>query len=185
VDHSRCSRSSPLWEKVHMAQFSVKIMRLTGSVLGANQHIRWPDGVVCPTCGSRSINTLPKRDLLQCRGCRKQFTPTSGTALRRSRLPVEMWFVATEAIIRWPAMNHADGSITLQTLGRILGIHTEPASRVKRIVMLDIKMTGEGLLHRAVCIKTLALPATILPGSYEHLKWVDAQAGHRFSPALT
>ncbi|MFN4129341.1 MAG: hypothetical protein ACK4GC_05945, partial [Paracoccaceae bacterium] len=33
----RCPRRSPLWGKVHMAQFSVKIMRLTGSLLGENQ----------------------------------------------------------------------------------------------------------------------------------------------------
>ncbi|WP_420341715.1 hypothetical protein [Paenirhodobacter sp.] len=30
-----------------MAQFSVKIMRPTGSVLGENQHLGFPDGLAC------------------------------------------------------------------------------------------------------------------------------------------
>jgi hypothetical protein len=79
-----------------------------------------------------------------------------------------MWLVATKAIIRCQAANPADSSITLKVLGRILGIHTEAAARVKRIVTLDIQVTGEGLLRRSVCIKALELPATISPGSYEH-----------------
>lgn len=147
--------------------------------------IRWPEGVVCPACGGQSINTLPKRNLFQCRGCRKQFTPTSGTALHRSRLPIQMWLIATQAIIRSQAYDPAHGGISLKDLGRILGIHTEAAARVRRTVMLDIDAKGQGLLRRAVCFKALELPATVVPGSYQHLMWVDAQTGHRFGPALT
>lgn len=82
--------------------------------------IRWPEGVACPACGSRSINSLPNRDLFQCRGCRKQFTTTSGIALHRSRLPIEMWLIATQAIIRWQAYGTADDGITLKILGEFL-----------------------------------------------------------------
>lgn len=97
---------------------------------------RWPEGVTCPECGARSIQTLPTRDIFPYRECRQQFSPTSGTALHRSRLPIQMWLLAAEAIIRWQARHHSDDGITLDVLGRLLGIHTEAASRVKRISTL-------------------------------------------------
>ena len=37
-DEVLCPSCSPLWGKVHMAQFSMEIMCLPGSVLGGNQH---------------------------------------------------------------------------------------------------------------------------------------------------
>ncbi|WP_210171811.1 hypothetical protein, partial [Mesorhizobium sp. Root157] len=36
----RCPRHSPRWGKVHMAQFSMEIMRLTGSVPRGNQQAK-------------------------------------------------------------------------------------------------------------------------------------------------
>lgn len=82
---------------------------------------RWPEGVICPACGDRSVNTLPKRDLFQCRQCRKQFSPTSGTALHRTRLSVQMWLFAAETVIEWQALRYMFGIIKLDALGDRLG----------------------------------------------------------------
>lgn len=143
---------------------------------------RWPEGVICPTCGGRSINTLPKRDLFQCRQCRKQFSPTSGTALHRTRLSIQMWLFAAETVIEWQALRYMFGMIRLDALGDRLGIHTEAALRVRGIVMRDMRPGGPGLLRRAVCVRDAALPPTIQPGSDQHLKWAMSKADPRNRP---
>lgn len=140
---------------------------------------RWPEGVICPACGDRSVNTLPKRDLFQCRQCRKQFSPTSGTDLHRTRLSVQMWLFAVEVVIEWQILPYRLGKTKLGTLGSRLGIHTEAAVRVMRIVTRDIQHGGTGLLRRAVCMRDAGLPPTIRPGSIEQLKWAKAEVHHR------
>lgn len=139
-------------------------------------HTRWPNGVTCPTCGNQSIHSVRGREIFQCRECRRQFSATSGTVLHRTRLPIQMWLLATEAIIEWQVRYHSDDAITLEVLGRLLGIHTEAASRVKRIAVQDIGVNGDGLLRRAVCMKSLQLPPKIVPGGPEHFNWASAEA---------
>ena len=62
----------------------------------------WPDGPVCPHCGSYENITKLKgkkhRDgLYQCNDtdCRDQFTVTVGTLFERSKIPVNKWLLAT------------------------------------------------------------------------------------------
>lgn len=137
---------------------------------------RWPEGTVCPSCGGRSIHTLPSRDLLLCRQCRRQFTATSGTALHRTRLSLQMWLLATEAVIRWQPLHHVSGGITVDALGSLLGVHTEAAARMRRIITADLGLEGEGLLRRAVCMQTLSLPPEITVGTSQHFELLVARA---------
>jgi hypothetical protein len=76
-----------------------------------------PDGITCPACGDHSVNMLPKRDLFQCSHLGKQFSPTSGTKLHRTRLSVQMWLFATEAFIQWNAQRKMYGEIAIDALG--------------------------------------------------------------------
>jgi len=55
---------------------------------------RWPDGFKCPRCGHWEYFWLPKRTLLQCKSCGYQASPTSGTVMHRSKMPLELWFHA-------------------------------------------------------------------------------------------
>ena len=55
---------------------------------------RWPDGFSCPNCGCIEAYLLPKRRLWQCKGCGKQTSPTAGTVLHRTRVPLQLWFHA-------------------------------------------------------------------------------------------
>jgi len=81
----------------------------------AREHLeaqRWPEGPVCPHCGSvdeqvtaikgafsRPSKANPegveRKGLYQCNGCRKQFTVTVGTVFERSKVPLNKWLLAT------------------------------------------------------------------------------------------
>lgn len=61
--------------------------------------LRWPNGPVCPHCGSvndaapmRGKSTRP--GVWKCRRCRRPFTCTVGTALERSKIPLSKWLLA-------------------------------------------------------------------------------------------
>lgn len=60
----------------------------------------WPEGPVCPHCGSleREITKLEgkahRAGLFQCNACREQFTATVGTVFERSKIPLSKWLLA-------------------------------------------------------------------------------------------
>ena len=59
--------------------------------------LRWPDGPICPHCGSIKAWPLKTRPgLYKCGvyGCRKQFTITVGTVFERSKIPLNKWLMA-------------------------------------------------------------------------------------------
>ena len=57
---------------------------------------RWPDGPVCPECGSANVAPRPSRkpQPFRCRTCRKDFSVTTGTLLHRTHLPLSKWAIA-------------------------------------------------------------------------------------------
>jgi transposase-like protein len=68
---------------------------------------RWPDGPVCPHCGviGEAVRLEPKEGktharsgLLNCRGCRKQFSVTVGTIFEDSHIPLNKWLMAYHLI---------------------------------------------------------------------------------------
>jgi transposase-like protein len=59
------------------------------------EHLRWPDGIVCPRCESKKIYHLENRPLLLCASCEHQFSETVGTTFHDTHLPLEKWFLAT------------------------------------------------------------------------------------------
>ena len=60
------------------------------------EHLRWPDGITCPLCGSsRKIHRFVSRaGVYKCADCKKQFSVRKGTIYEESRLPLQKWFVA-------------------------------------------------------------------------------------------
>jgi transposase-like protein len=70
---------------------------------GMLEAIRWPDGAVCPHCGSTDAHKLePKAEgkthvrpgVYFCGACRKQFTVTVGTIFEGSRIKIADWLMA-------------------------------------------------------------------------------------------
>jgi transposase-like protein len=58
--------------------------------------IRWPDGVVCPTCGSKEVTFLKTRRLWKCknRHPKQQFSAKVGTIFEDSPIGLDKWFTA-------------------------------------------------------------------------------------------
>jgi transposase-like protein len=62
--------------------------------------IRWPDGRVCPHCGTIGNSVLmqgktTRPGLYNCRDCRKPFTATMGSIYEKSKIPLHKWLLAT------------------------------------------------------------------------------------------
>ena len=63
------------------------------------ESVRWPDGPICPHCGSidnaYDLNGEAHRPGLHtCADCRKQFSVTVGTLFERSHVPLHKWLLA-------------------------------------------------------------------------------------------
>src|ERR1700728_4809854 len=60
----------------------------------------WPQGPVCPHCGSTGDDVTKleggkhRPGLYQCNGCREQFTVTVKTVFERSKIPLSKWLAA-------------------------------------------------------------------------------------------
>lgn len=61
--------------------------------------LRWPDGLICPHCGSKSISRVQKYHIFDCRSCGYQFSVTSGTIFHDTHLPLWKWFTAMYLMI--------------------------------------------------------------------------------------
>ena len=64
---------------------------------------RWPNGPVCPHCGSVNEATALKGEahragVYQCNTCREQFTVTVGTVFERSKIALNVWLYATHLL---------------------------------------------------------------------------------------
>lgn len=64
----------------------------------AFERIRWPNGPVCPHCGSVDALKLQGKahrlGLYKCHGCEGQFTATINTIMEDSHLPIRTWMMA-------------------------------------------------------------------------------------------
>jgi transposase-like protein len=85
--------------------------------------VRWPDGVICPTCGSAGANYNPKYRRFQCNKShdKRQFTVKTGSVMEDSPLGLDKWAVAF-----WLEVN-AKNSISSYEIHRALGITQKSA----------------------------------------------------------
>src|ERR1700756_1124805 len=67
---------------------------------------RWPDGVVCPRCGSKNVLFLEKYNRWHCREKHKapQFTLKTGTIFEDSPIGLDKWLTAM-----WMVVNCKNG----------------------------------------------------------------------------
>jgi transposase-like protein len=100
----------------------------------AREHLealRWPDGPVCPHCGSVDAKRLPaqrgrptkahpegklRAGVVQCNGCREQFTVTVGTVFESSKVALNKWLLANHLIVS------SKKGISSHQLSRLLGV---------------------------------------------------------------
>jgi transposase-like protein len=115
----------------------------------------WPNGPVCPHCGTVNEATLLKGKshrpgLYQCNACREPFTVTVGTLYERSHIPLHKWLAATHLM-----MASKKGMSAMQ-VHRMLGISYKAAwflcHRIReslRDTKLDTKLGGENKVVEA------------------------------------
>src|SRR5262245_10268740 len=77
------------------------------------EELRWPDGISCPHCVSRSIVAIRSRPRFYCRECRHFFSLTSGTAFHNSHLPIWKWFLTIELLLA------SDGGLPANELTKV------------------------------------------------------------------
>lgn len=108
--------------------------------------MRWPDGVVCPTCGRTDVSYVAKRHVWQCksRHPKCQFSVKVGTIFEDSPIKLDKWMTAM-----WMVANCKNG-VSSWEIHRALGVTQKTAwfmlHRI-RLAMQDgqagSKMSGE------------------------------------------
>ena len=84
---------------------------------------RWPEGVICPTCGRTDVSFLAKQNKWQCKSAHKQrqFSAKVGTIFEDSPLGLDKWLPAV-----WSIVNDKNG-ISSWELHCALGITQKTA----------------------------------------------------------
>lgn len=77
--------------------------------------LRWPDGFICPYCGSKEYWRM-NNGLLLCSDCRSQVSVTAGTIFQDTHKPLTMWFRAI-----WWVTSQKNGASALG-VQRVLGL---------------------------------------------------------------
>ena len=85
--------------------------------------IRWPDGVVCPHCGSREVTFLKNAQLWKCKTKhpRQKFSAKVGTVFEDSPIGLDKWMPAV-----WLVVNCKNG-ISSYEIARDLGVTQKTA----------------------------------------------------------
>jgi len=118
------------------------------------EKLQWPDGPVCPHCGSVEATKLQGKStrpgVYKCRGCEKPFSVTVGTVFERSHVPLTKWLLATELL------TSSKKGISSHQLSRMLGVTYKTAwfmsHRIREAMALPAKrgpMGGEGKVIEA------------------------------------
>src|ERR1700733_14231425 len=84
---------------------------------------RWPDGVICPRCGSKNVLFLEKYNRWHCREKHDapQFTLKTGTIMEDSPIGLDKWLMAM-----WQVVNSKNG-ISSYEVHRAIGITQKSA----------------------------------------------------------
>lgn len=89
--------------------------------------LRWPDGFVCPRCGSGRGWRAPDRRW-RCAGCDRRVSVTAGTIFDKTRTPLTVWFATA-----WLLVNSKTGV---------------SATQLRREMELGSIQTAWAMLHR-------------------------------------
>jgi hypothetical protein len=92
---------------------------------------RWPQGFVCPACGSRAHGTFVRggRRYWQRAACRHQCSAISGTIFESTKLPLRHWFLAMHLLTQ------SKNNVSALELMRQLGVCYKSAWLLKHKLM--------------------------------------------------
>jgi transposase-like protein len=106
---------------------------------------RWPNGVTCPTCGSRDVRYYPTVRRWECKSKhpKRQFSVKNGTIFEDSPIGLDKWLVAM-----WLVVNCKNG-ISSYEIARALGVTQKTAWFMDHRIRLALhagafaKLSGE------------------------------------------
>lgn len=99
---------------------------------------RWPEGFVCPKCGSKAHCIIKKHQLYQCYHCHRQTSITSGTIFAKTKLSLTTWFLAIYLV------THDKTSISALSLKRQIGVSYNTALLIKHKI-IQVMMEREAV----------------------------------------
>lgn len=107
--------------------------------------LRWPNGAVCPHCGSLGKHLALKGakyrpGLYKCADCYEQFTVTVGTVFERSKIALNVWLQAVHL------MCASKKGVSAKQLERMLGVTYKTAWFMAHRIREAMKSDGGGLL---------------------------------------
>src|SRR5689334_14441667 len=113
------------------------------------EQIRWPDGPVCPHCGSvdkvyRLAGKSHRPGLIHCNNCDGSFTVTTGSVMESSHVPLNKWVLA------FRLMASSKKGISAHQLHRTIAVTYKTAwfmaHRIREAMREDVlpPMGGEG-----------------------------------------
>ena len=102
----------------------------------------WPNGVICPECGSGERITTRKDGYYRCNACKFDFTVRTGTIFERSHVPLHKWLYAMYLLVT------ARKGISSMQLAKEIGITQKSAwfvlHRLREAVGEDVdKLRGQ------------------------------------------
>lgn len=109
------------------------------------EHIRWPNGPVCPHCGLRDDHYKLEGEshrpgLWKCKGCREQFSVTVGTVFEGSKIALNIWLQAVYLLCS------SKKGMSAKQLERMLGVTYKTAWFMAHRIREAMASSPSGLL---------------------------------------
>ena len=103
---------------------------------------RWPNGVICPTCGNTGANFLKNQRRWECKGkhTKKQFSVKVGTIFEDSAIGLDKWLTAV-----W-MMTSAKNGVSSWEIHRALGVTQKTAWFMLQRIRLAMQDESAGKL---------------------------------------
>ena len=122
-------------------------------------HLRWPDGITCPSCGSFDISDMPTRKMWRCKLCKRQFSVKVGTIFEDSPIGLDKWLPAV-----W-ALASAKNGVSSHELARSIGVTQKTAWFVLQRIRLAMQTKG----FEAPLIGTVEVDETFIGGKVRNM----------------
>lgn len=107
---------------------------------------RWPNGVICPRCGSERVAFLEKYNRWQCSNAhdRRQFTSKTGTIFEDSPIGLDKWLLAM-----WQIVNCKNG-VSSYEIHKAIGVTQKTAWFMDHRIRLSLHPGSMGKLSGQV-----------------------------------
>ena len=117
------------------------------------EKLHWPDGPICPRCGSVARSTKlqgksTRPGVYKCKDCRKPFSVSVGTLMERSHIKLNVWLAAMHLLTA------SKKGMSAHQMGRMLGLSYESGwflcHRLREAMRQPVPKDGIGGANKVV-----------------------------------